>query len=104
MLVSKIAQRYQPRSPSDLGIFLFYLANPSPTSNHHNKFILCCLDGHLVLGCCDLTGRLWTGSIWYYRDPKDAPSVQKALTGVDCDSGCVDGKFIGDRTKNVSGT
>ena len=59
------------------------------------------LDGHLVVGCCDLTGRMWTGSLWYYRNPDDAPSVRQALTGVDCDSGCVDGKFIGDKTKHV---
>ena len=44
---------------------------------------------------------MWTGSIWYYRDPLDAPSVQKALTGVDCDSGVMDGKFIGNRNKDV---
>ena len=59
------------------------------------------LDGHIVLGSCDITGRLWTGSLWYYRDPQDAPSVQKALTGVDCDSGVIDGKFIGNRNKDV---
>ena len=58
-------------------------------------------DGHIVLGCSDLTGRLWTGSLWYYKEPKDAPSVQKALTGVDCDSGVIDGKFIGNRTNDV---
>ena len=45
---------------------------------------------------------MWTGSLWYYRNPDDAPSIRKALTGVDCDSGCVDGKFIGDKTRNVS--
>ena len=45
---------------------------------------------------------MWTGSIWYYRNGDDAPSVGKALTGVDCDNGCVDGKFIGDKSKNVS--
>ena len=59
------------------------------------------IDGHIILGTCDLTGRLWTGSLWYYRDPHEAPSVQKALTGVDCDSGVIDGKFIGNKSKDV---
>lgn len=77
-------------------------SNYVPAQLHRQlQFLDYNVDGHLVLGSCDLTGRLWTGSLWYYRDPNDAPSVQKALTGVDCDSGCVDGKFIGDRTKNM---
>ena len=70
--------------------------------NSDNCLIPSFLEGHLALGCSDLTGRMWTGSIWYYRNGDDAPSVGKALTGVDCDNGCVDGKFIGDKSKNVS--
>ena len=53
----------------------------------------------MVLGCSNLTGRYWIGSLWYYRDPSEAPSVEKALTGVDFDNGLVDGFFIDD--KNV---
>ena len=52
------------------------------------------------LGCSNLTGRFWIGSLWYYRDPSEAPSVEKALTGVDFDNGLVDGFFLDD--KNVS--
>jgi len=77
-------------------------SNYVPAQLHRQlQFVDHNVDGHLVLGCCDLTGRMWTGSLWYYRDPNDAPSVGKALTGVDCDSGCVDGKFIGDKKKNM---
>ena len=54
----------------------------------------------MILGCSNLTGRFWIGSLWYYRDPSEAPSVEKALTGVDFDNGLVDGFFLDD--KNVS--
>ena len=57
-------------------------------------------EGHMILGCSNLTGRFWIGSLWYYRDPSEAPSVEKALTGVDFDNGLVDGFFLDD--KNVS--
>lgn len=59
------------------------------------------LDGHLILGCSDLTGRCWNGSLWYYRDPREAPVVEKALTGVDCDNGVVDGRFVGDKSRHL---
>ena len=54
----------------------------------------------MILGCSNLTGRFWIGSLWYYRDPSEAPSVEKALTGVDFANGIVDGFFLDD--KNVS--
>ena len=57
-------------------------------------------EGHMILGCSNLTGRFWIGSLWYYRDPCEAPSVEKALTGVDFDNGLVDGFFLDE--KNVS--
>ena len=55
----------------------------------------------MLLGCSNLTGRYWIGSLWYYRDPSEAPSVEKALTGLDCDNGVVEGFFIGNEGKNV---
>ena len=57
-------------------------------------------DGHMVLGCSNLTGRFWCGSLWYYRNPEEGPSVEKALTGVDFENGLVDGFFLDN--KNVS--
>ncbi len=54
----------------------------------------------MILGCSNLTGRFWIGSIWYYRDPNEAPIVEKALTGVEFETGLVDGFFIND--ENVS--
>ena len=52
----------------------------------------------MILGCSNLTGRFWIGSLWYYRDPNEAPSVEKALTGVDFDNGLVDGFFLDNKT------
>ena len=56
----------------------------------------------MLLGCSNMTGRYWIGSLWYYRDPNEAPSVEKALTGLDCDNGVVEGIFVGKEGNNVS--
>merc|ERR1712051_724537 len=66
----------------------------------HLEFMHFNSEGHMILGCSNLTGRFWIGSLWYYRDPSEAPSVEKALTGVDFDNGLVDGFFLDE--KNVS--
>jgi hypothetical protein len=56
----------------------------------------------MLLGCSNMTGRYWIGSLWYYRDPNEAPSVEKAWTGLDCDNGVVEGIFVGKEGNNVS--
>ena len=66
----------------------------------HLEFMSFNSNGHMVLGCSNLTGRYWIGSIWYFRSPSEAPAVEKALTGVDFGNGIVDGFFVDD--KNVS--
>ena len=55
----------------------------------------------MLLGCSNLTGRFWVGSLWYYPDPMDAPSVEKALTGLECDNGVVEGFFLRNDGKKV---
>ena len=59
-------------------------------------------DGHMILGCSNLTGRFWIGSLWYYRSPDEGPSVEKALTGVDFDNGLVDGFFINNKNVRIN--
>ena len=66
----------------------------------NKKYFL--LDGHAILGCSNLTGRFWIGSLWYYRNPSDAPSVEKSLTGVDFDNGLVEGFFLDNKTMIVA--
>jgi len=68
----------------------------------HLEFMHFNSEGHMILGCSNLTGRFWIGSLWYYRDPTEAPSVQKALTGVDFDNGLVDGFFLDERNLIVA--
>lgn len=57
------------------------------------------LDGYMLLGCSNLTGRFWTGSVWYFLDPDSAPHVDKCLTGIESESGVTDGKFLDDKQK-----
>ncbi|CAB4068268.1 WDR77 [Lepeophtheirus salmonis] len=40
-------------------------------------------------------GRTWTGSAWYYHDPKEAPEGDSAAI-VECDDGVSDGLFLND--------
>lgn len=68
----------------------------------HLEFMNFNTDGHAILGCSNLTGRFWIGSLWYYRNPSDAPSVEKSLTGVDFDNGLVEGFFLDNKTMIVA--
>jgi len=61
----------------------------------HIDFIDFNQTGQLVIGASCLTERYWTGSLWQYKDPKDAPAPEKSLTGVDIHTGVVDGRCVG---------
>lgn len=66
-------------------------------------FIEFCEDGYMLLGCSNMTGRFWTGSVWYFLDPDSAPHVDKCLTGIECETGVTDGKFLEDKQKIIIG-
>lgn len=61
----------------------------------HIEFIDFNSKGQMAIGASCLTGRYWTGSLWQYQDPHDAPRPEKSLTGVDLHTGVVDGRCIG---------
>lgn len=52
-------------------------------------------NGDLFLGTSSLNKRSWTGDIWWFGAPEDAPDREKARTGYRIDSGIVSGKYIG---------
>jgi len=58
-------------------------------------------NGDLTIGASCLTGRYWTGSLWRYREPALAPAPEKSLTGVDIDTGVVDGRVLGEKGDKV---
>jgi len=58
-------------------------------------------NGDLTIGASCLTGRYWTGSLWRYRSASLAPAPEKSLTGVDIDTGVVDGKVVGEKGDKV---
>nr|CAD7596913.1 unnamed protein product [Timema genevievae] len=87
------AEAYRNYVPPDL---------PALVENYID-FIEFCADGYMLLGSSNLTGRHWCGSLWYFIDPDGAPDVEKCLTGMTCENGVCDGKFLSDRQKILIG-
>ncbi|KAG8224357.1 hypothetical protein J437_LFUL004313 [Ladona fulva] len=56
-------------------------------------------DGYMLLGSSNLTGRTWNGSIWCFTQTELEPKAENSLTGVLCDSGVCDGKFLPSKDK-----
>lgn len=67
-----------------------------PNIEKHLEFVEISSDGELLLGSSNLNGCYWTGSIWYFLEPGNAPQREKVYSGLNCDSGICDGKFLSD--------
>ncbi|KAL1456950.1 hypothetical protein WDU94_001633 [Cyamophila willieti] len=65
-----------------------------PNIDKHLEFVEISSDGELLLGSSNLNGCYWTGSIWYFLEPGNAPQREKVYSGLNCDSGICDGKFL----------
>jgi len=52
-------------------------------------------DGQFLLTTSSLNKRSWTGDIWWFARPEDAPDRDKALTGHTLDSGVVKARSVG---------
>ena len=52
-------------------------------------------NGELFLATSCLNRRSWTGDVWWFSRPQDAPQRDLARTGYRIDSGVVRGKYIG---------
>ncbi|XP_063971179.1 methylosome protein WDR77-like [Lytechinus pictus] len=50
--------------------------------------------GSVILAASGLTGRLWTGSLWYFEDPSSAPDVNRSSAGVRTEAGITDLEWI----------
>ena len=49
------------------------------------------------MGCSSLNTRYMTGSLWYYRagtSPEEVTNPESCLTGVDTETGVLDGRFV----------
>ncbi|KAG8194250.1 hypothetical protein JTE90_024579 [Oedothorax gibbosus] len=67
---------------------------PAVVENHLDA-IHCASDGKVILTSSNLTGRYWNGSLWCFANFKDAPDVEKCLTGIDVSSGICDLEALG---------
>jgi len=69
----------------------------TPSSLHpHYDVIQHNEKGGVYLGTSSLTGRDWTGSLWYFADESDAPYWDKCTAGVNLYSGVSDMKLLKD--------
>jgi len=53
--------------------------------------------GQLFIGTSSLNKRSWTGDLWWFGCPEDAPERDKAKTGLRLDCGIVKGKVVGSK-------
>jgi len=56
--------------------------------------------GDLIVGASSLTTRYWSGSLWYYRKgvaEEDITNPEMCLTGLDLQTGVLDGRFVQDK-------
>jgi len=50
--------------------------------------------GTLLLGSSNLTGRYWSGTVFLWKNPSDAPNVETCITGIETETGVCDTRFI----------
>ena len=65
----------------------------------HLQFLDFNRNGDLILGSSSLNTRYWTGSLWYYKsgtEPSDVTNPEMCVTGVDMETGVLDGRFVRD--------
>ena len=53
----------------------------------------------MLLGCSNLSGRYWCGSLWYFKESPSYLEINKSLTSYECESGVCDAKFLDDTQK-----
>ena len=66
----------------------------------HLEFLDFNSNGDLIVGASSLTTRYWSGSLWYYRKgvvEEDITNPEMCLTGVDLQTGVLDGRFVQDK-------
>ena len=84
----------------------------------YDCLILLFTAGNILVGATDLTGRHWTGSLWYYEEGSqlqdqredggtlkvNQPSIKSALAASELEDGIGDALFVGDDGKDVRDT
>ena len=66
----------------------------------HLEFLDFNSNGDLIVGASSLTTRYWSGSVWYYRKgvaEEDIINPEMCLTGLDLETGVLDGRFVQDK-------
>lgn len=77
----------------------FSVDNTPAQVETHLDFISLNKNGELLLGCSSLTGRYWGGGLWYYKDPQNAPHIEKSNAGYELNAGVAVGAFLdGEKT------
>jgi len=66
----------------------------------HLEFLDFNSTGDLIVGASSLTTRYWSGSLWYYKAgvaEQDLTNPELCLTGLDLQTGVLDGRFVQDK-------
>jgi len=94
-------------SPVSDGSFSVVRSNYVPAQmEKHIEFLDFNSNGDLIVGASSLTTRFWSGSVWYYKDGFKAEEIVNTVgcvTGLDLETGVVDGKFLANSNQFVLG-
>lgn len=55
------------------------------------------------MGASSLTGKIWSGSIWLFNDPKLAPNAEKCLAGLEFENSIASGLWLDNGSKVIVG-
>lgn len=83
-----------PKKHLDVFDARFVFSEVPPNIDKHLEFVEISSEGEILLGSSNLNGCYWTGSIWYFLEPGNAPQREKVYSGLKCESGICDGKFL----------
>lgn len=79
------------------------MCTPNTESRHLDSIQINQDSGGVLLAASSLTGRLWTGALYYYNKPTDAPDTSKAQADAQLEAGIADAKWV-QGTRLVAGS
>lgn len=66
-------------------------------------FLFLLVDGLFLLGTSNLSGRIWSGSIWVFEEIPTVPDIEKCVAGLEFESSVASGLWLDNNRKVIIG-